>query len=345
MPRALAILSVYLIFAATVLVLSVRFVPVAATQLTEFTSALPQHIDRIEEWAMKQPLMENYFHQEVEAMRKKGALTKDEESKLVQEQKAAPVEKDHPHKLSPTEKEVVREKVFSTTSHLNDFVVNHIGATFQNLMTLISTTLSGLVYALTGLVLLFYFLLDGRDLKNGFVDILPPDSQQVVDQFLTQVHASMFGFVKGQVLLGIATGIFMIILYSLFDVPYAFFLGAFFAVSEILPVVGTWLGFTPGILVLLFINPLKLLMVMGIVYVYQVIKDNMVAPRVLGHTTGLHPVIVILSLLVCAKIAGLVGVLFAIPIASTINVAITMLREHDEMRDAQQLQAQQMQAE
>ena len=128
-------------------------------------------------------------------------------------------------------------------------------------------------------------------------------------------------------LLGMVTGLFMMLVYTVFDVPYAIFLGAFFAISEILPVVGTWIGFTPGIVVLLFINPLKLLAVMGICYIYQSIKDNLVAPKIVGDIMGLHPVMVILSLLICAKIAGLVGVLFAIPLASMVNVLITYLQE------------------
>jgi predicted PurR-regulated permease PerM len=72
-----------------------------------------------------------------------------------------------------------------------------------------------------------------------------------------------------------------------------------------------------------------LLMVMALVYVYQAIKDNVVAPRVLGQVVGLHPVIVIVSLLVCAKVAGLVGVLFAIPFASMVNVLIRFFQQKE----------------
>lgn len=326
LPRALAILFVYFLSAFVMLVVSVRFAPVAFDQLSQFSNQLPQYIHQGEEWILNQSFTQNYFHQEIATLKSKGRLSKPQEKRIAVETQDAAIQ-DIP--LSPTEKEIIREQLFGTSQHVNDFVREHIGGTFQNLITVISTTLAGFVYALTGLVLVFYFLLDGKDLKNGFIDMLPQDHQADADYLLSNLHSVMFGFVKGQVMLGMATGLYMIIVYSMFDVPYALFLGAFFALAEIIPVVGTWLGFLPGILVLLFINPMTLLVVMGLVYVFQLIKDNLVAPRVLGQVMGLHPVIVILSLLICAKIAGLVGVLFAIPLASAINVLIRFLQEKE----------------
>lgn len=327
LPRVFAIVLVYLAFALTTLIISVRFVPVAFEQLHQFSNELPKYVHQGEEWILNQPFAQNYFHQEVTTLKSRGELTKPQE--ILIESEARQLGTIPLDKLSPAEKQVIREKIFGTSGRLFDFAREHIGGTFQNLLTIVSSTLAGFVYTLTGLVLVFYFLLDGKDLKNGFISMLPRDSQASANYLLSNIHLALFGFVKGQVMLGIVTGIYMVIVYSLFDVPYSFFLGAFFAIAEIIPVVGTWLGFFPGILVLLFINPLKLIFVMGLVYVYQLIKDNLVAPRVLGQAVGLHPVIVIVSLLVCAKISGLVGVLFAIPLASIVNVLIRFAQQKD----------------
>lgn len=322
-PRAVAILLVYLLFAASMLVASVRLVPVVVEQLHAFSGQVPTYIHQGEDWLLNLPVTENYFHQEVKVLQSKGVLSKPQETNLAKETEGQP--KLHP--LSPTEREVIREKVFSTSQHINFLAKKYFGSTFSNLLSVIGTTLTGVVYTLTGLVVVFYFLLDGHELKDGFISMLPRDSQPTAEHLLENLHNVMFGYVKGQVMLGMCTGLYMVIVYSIFGVPYALFLGAWFALAEILPVVGTWIGFTPGILVLLFLNPVKLLMVMGLVYVYQTIKDNLVAPKVLGHVVGLHPVIVIISLLICAKVAGLVGVLFAIPLASTINVLILYYQE------------------
>ncbi len=325
-PRAISIFIVYLMFVLVMLVTSVRFVPVAFSQLQQFSNQLPSYVHQTEEWILNEPFLQNYFHQEIDALRSRGELSKHQEIRIeIESQKEASQHQN----LTPTEKQVIREKIFSTSARINEFVSEYIGGTFNNLLTVISTTLTGFIYALTAVVLIFYLLMDGDVLKNGFVSMLPAESQNTAESLLSSFHEVMYGFVKGQVILGIATGAYMIIIYSIFDVPYALFLGAFFAIAEIIPVFGTWLGFLPGILVLLFMGPTKLLFVAGCVYAFQLIKDNIVAPKVIGKVMGLHPTIVIVSLLVCAKLAGVVGILFAIPFASMINVLIHFFQDKD----------------
>jgi predicted PurR-regulated permease PerM len=60
-------------------------------------------------------------------------------------------------------------------------------------------------------------------------------------------------------------------------------------------------------------------------YCYQTIKDNILAPKVVGDVMGLHPLVIVLSLLICAQVAGLLGVLVALPLASAVNVIIRLL--------------------
>ncbi|MFM7468921.1 MAG: AI-2E family transporter [Vampirovibrionales bacterium] len=205
-----------------------------------------------------------------------------------------------------------------------------IGQVFSQVAQVLGGALSGLLYTLTGLVLVFYLLLDGPKLKTEFVQLFPQKLQPPMRQLLLDTHHIMYGFVKGQVFLGIATGIFMMVVYALFGVPFAFLLGLWFGIAEILPVVGTWIGFLPAIILMLFISPVKLLGLMVVVYIYQTIKDNIVAPKVIGDTMGLHPVVVVLSLLICSQLNGLIGVLFAIPLASFLKVILLHIKTYVE---------------
>jgi predicted PurR-regulated permease PerM len=205
-----------------------------------------------------------------------------------------------------------------------------VGQVLAQVAQVLGGALSGLLYVLTGSVLVFYLLLDGPKLKSEFIQLFPMKLQPPVKQLFLDTHHIMYGFVKGQVFLGIATGIFMMIVYAAFGTPFAFLLGLWFGAAEILPVVGTWIGFLPGILLMLFISPIKLLFLMMIVYIYQTIKDNIVAPKVIGDTMGLHPVVVVLSLLICSQLNGLIGVLFAIPLASFLKVILLHIKTYVE---------------
>jgi len=192
----------------------------------------------------------------------------------------------------------------------------------------LTTTINGVLYVLSALIMVFYLLLDGHKLKPFIVNRLPAAAAVKANHLLEEAHQVMSTFIKGQFLLGLLTGSYMLIVYLLFDVKFAFLLASVFAVSEILPVVGTWIGFSPGILVMLFSdNPMVTIWVWLCSYCFQTIKDNILAPKVVGDVMGLHPVIVILSLLIGVKLAGLVGILIALPAASILGIILKHRRQ------------------
>ncbi len=327
--RTGSILFVYLVFLSGLLWTSLRFVPLTIGQLEQFTNQLPLYAHQAEEWAMSQRLARPFFRREMSALKLSGHIPQAQQAILEAESRA---NQGKQGPLSPMEKQVIRENLFDMAGNFNTFLVDSIRQAVANVVNVIGSTLTGFIYALTGLVLVFYFLLDGRVLKSGFIQMLPTESQETADFLLERFHGLMFGFIKGQVLLAAATGVFMVLVYWWFEVPYAIFLGTFFGLAGIIPLIGPVLGFIPGAVVLLSMSPWKFFFVMLLVYAFHVIKDNVVAPRVMGRVMGLHPVMVIVSLLACAKMAGLVGVLYAIPLASMANVLVTFLRHRSSLK-------------
>jgi predicted PurR-regulated permease PerM len=318
-----AILIVYMATALFIGIIAIRFVPETFSQLQSLSRELPVYFDRAEDWVVSQPVLRGYLHGELTHLEQKGLLELTEEEQIqLRENPDGP--------LSDHEKQEVRLKVLNTAERFNQLMASQLSSAPKGVLPALTNTVNGLVYTLTWLMLVFYFLLDGGHLKDGLVRLLPKRARSTARYLLDEVHKVMFGFIKSQVMLGIGTGIYMMIVYTVFGVPYAFVLGSFFAIAEILPVVGTWIGFTPGILVILCTNPYKLLAIMGLSYAFQTVKDNIVAPKVMGDIMGLHPVVVILSLLVCAKVAGLVGILFAIPVASLLNVIIRFVQAQED---------------
>jgi predicted PurR-regulated permease PerM len=341
LSRAIAILIVYLVFFLFVSFMSLRFVPVVVNQLGAFLTSVPTYIEDVEDWLSSQSWIDSLLSSTTQNSRiepvSEGAVAADgpDSEVAVSESSGSEAFKGGSSYSEPssveeamsqgnetlTPRERLKKNIEGTNSKIQGYLASHINDGLSNIVGFLGTTLTGLVYALTALVLTFYCLLDGRKLRDGFLSMMVDEShRETADFIMTHFHRLMFAFVKSQLMLGIATGIFMTFVYTMFGVPYAIFLGAFFAIAEIIPVVGTWIGFTPGILVLLFMDPIKLLIVMGICYVFQTIKDNIVAPQVVGDALGVHPVIVILSLLICAQVGGLLGIVFAIPLASLMNV-------------------------
>ncbi len=176
-----------------------------------------------------------------------------------------------------------------------------------------------LMAVVTLLVFVFYCLMDGQALVVKTVARFPIARQPLLGSLVNQLHRINMAFIKGQVLLGVLTGVYMFIVYSAFGVKYALLLSLWFAMAELLPVVGTAIGLVPGLLLITLQGDFVLLAeVFGCSYVFQTIKDNILQPQVVGNALGLHPILIIISLLLGAKVAGLVGVVIALPVGALV---------------------------
>jgi predicted PurR-regulated permease PerM len=185
----------------------------------------------------------------------------------------------------------------------------------------LNSTVEGLVAVLATLVLVYQFLLNGARLQATCVRLAPVRSRQAVHGFFRKMHAVMRAFVLGQVMLGGVTGLYMVIVYTLFDIPYGVLLGVFFGMADVIPVIGTYLGVAPGLLVVLLSkSPMTLFWVWLASYSYQSVKDNIISPKIMGDVLGLHPVATVLALMVGLQVAGLAGLIAAIPVLAMIRL-------------------------
>lgn len=314
-PRVLAVMIVYTAFFLGITLGSIEFIPVLTHQIGEMSQKVGVQLldasDQAISWADKnigQGTIRNIFAQNILEAEHEGVLKK-------HTAKGKPVTAEERQVIQKT---VIENALLQLENFLSSLVPNSI--------SLVGGTLSGFIYFLAGLLLSYYFLADGHRIKEQLVLFFPVKARDTSAYLLDSFHQVMFAFIKGQVLLGLLTGTYMFVIYSIFHVPYAFLLGCIFALAELLPVVGTWIGITVGLTVILLnMPPITAAEVWLCSYCYQTIKDNILAPKVVGDVMGLHPLVIILSLLICAQVAGLLGVLLALPLASAVNVIIRLL--------------------
>jgi predicted PurR-regulated permease PerM len=224
-----------------------------------------------------------------------------------------------------------QESTTIINNNVVESVANPIIRLFEGSVSQSSTFINHSIIRGLWLVLLitfiFYALLDGETLLHQGTQALPRFWRRQIRRTLSDLHKIMVAFVEGQVLLGFLTGVYMFTVYSLFDVPYALLLSSVFAVAELLPIVGTYVGFTPGILVMLVNGEFVTLGVVFLLsYLWQSVKDNIIQPQIFGNALGLHPVIVLVALVVCAKLGGIIGILLAVPLSGLFVVTIKRLK-------------------
>lgn len=161
------------------------------------------------------------------------------------------------------------------------------------------------------LVISFYMLIDGERLWRGLTGIFSPNIRDGLTQSLQR---NLQRFVSGQLLLGLFMATTLTFAFLALRVPFFLLFAVFIGLMEVIPFIGATLGIATVVTVVAFIDWWLALEVLAVALALQQVKDNLIAPRIMGNLTGLSPVIIFVSLLLGAKVGGLLGVILAIPL-------------------------------
>ena len=174
------------------------------------------------------------------------------------------------------------------------------------------------------LVISFYMLIDGDRLWQAFTSVLNPIIQQ---ELTVSLRTNLQRFATGQQLLGTFMAIALTIAFWILQVPFFLLFAVFIGVLEVIPFVGATLGIGTVVLIVLFIDWWLALKVLGVSLIIQQVKDNLITPRLMGKLTGLSPVFIFISLLIGAKIGGLLGIILAIPFTGVVKSFVEVVSE------------------
>lgn len=172
------------------------------------------------------------------------------------------------------------------------------------------------------LVIAFYMLLDGERLWKILITILSPQIREVITISLKR---NLKKFVLGQTLQGIFMTSILTVAFFMLKVPYFLLFAVVIGLLEIIPFVGATLGIGSVTFIVAFIDWWMALQVLAVAVSVQQVKDNIVAPRIMGDLTGLSPVVIFSALLLGGKIGGLLGFILAIPMAGVIKSIVEVV--------------------
>lgn len=160
-------------------------------------------------------------------------------------------------------------------------------------------------------VISFYMLIDGERVWRSLTSIFAPKIRYGLTESLQR---NLQRFVSGQLLLGLFMAITLTLAFWVLRVPFFLLFAVFIGLLEVIPFVGATLGIVTVATVVAFIDWWLALQVLAVAIALQQVKDNLVAPRIMGNLTGLSPVVIFVSLLLGARLGGVLGVILAIPL-------------------------------
>ncbi len=201
--------------------------------------------------------------------------------------------------------------------------VNVSGQTAEAAIPIVTSVGAGLVSVVTSLVVTFYYLLEKKLIRRVVIDQLSPKYQPRVDHLWTEVEQKVGGWLRGQLQLCLIIGVTATIAYGILGLPFWPLLGLWAGITEIIPIVGPWLGGIPAVIVALTVGPETALIVALIIVGMQTLENWVLVPRVMRGAVGLTPMTVFVAILAGTELMGIVGAVLAIPIAATIQVILT----------------------
>ena len=191
----------------------------------------------------------------------------------------------------------------------------------------------GVVSAITLLVMTFYYLLEKRLLRGLILDTLTPRFRARVDGLWTEVENKVGGWMRGQLMLVLIIGTIATIAYGIIGLEFWPLLGLWAGLTEIIPIIGPWIGGVPAVLIALTVSWEVALITILVIVGMQSLENWVLVPRVMKGAVGLTPLTVFVAILAGTQVMGIVGAVLAIPIAATIQVILTDFLERRHSRD------------
>lgn len=209
------------------------------------------------------------------------------------------------------------------SDRINNQILGQLESLPKQALDLALITLSSAITGILILVLSFYMLLYGQQLWSGLINLLPP---RYGLPFRDSLELNFHHFVLSQILLAAFMGLALLPIFLALQVPFALSFALLIAIAEVIPLVGPALGIGLVSLLLLLQNPWLAVQVTISATVLQQVRDNVLAPKMLGDITGLNPIWIFIALLMGLQIAGFLGVIVAVPVAGTIKGTLDAVR-------------------
>jgi predicted PurR-regulated permease PerM len=175
------------------------------------------------------------------------------------------------------------------------------------------------------LVVSFYIMMDGPRITGAIIRVTPESYRDDAGLILASVDRSFGGFLRASLVLmfvyGVGTAIAMFIL----GVPFALPVGVFAGVMMIIPLVGAIVAVIPPVIIALAtVSLAKAALLLAIMVALQQLVLQVLQPRIMGKSVGLHPLWVLASVLVGARVAGVWGALFSVPVAAILQTVVQL---------------------
>jgi predicted PurR-regulated permease PerM len=188
----------------------------------------------------------------------------------------------------------------------------------MNTLEFIPTTVNFVLAFISLPIFLFFILKDSKKLKEGFYSYLSPGVAIHTRNVISIIDKVLGRYIRAQLMLGLVVATLVFIGLSILRIKLAVPLAVIAGITELIPILGPWLGAAVGVLVALATVPDKVIWVAVVYLAVQQIENIFLVPRIQGGLLHINPAIMMVLIVLGSYLAGIWGIILIAPLTATI---------------------------
>lgn len=225
--------------------------------------------------------------------------------------------------------QIVSNILNSMKKTIDDLVTKAQGSIMGSLSGVFSKVY-GFVTSAFRLVLIiifsFYFSVDKEKFTHKVRKSMPNKYREDITYLANRIDIALQQFIRGRMLLAIFVGALTMIYLLILRVDFAIIIGLITCVADIIPFIGPFLGCVPAVLFAFMDSPIKAFWVLILFILVQWVENNILAPKLIGDSTGLNPLLILISIIIGGGIFGVWGMVISVPLMSIIFILVDFIK-------------------
>ena len=286
--RSLGILIVYAIILGVIVILSLTIIPNITKEAKKLMEILPLYLNRIFDF------LNNIYDRYYSSI----------------------------YSLPP-QLQGVEQAVMGNAENMGNILSENIKKITNSMMNILPKITSIILVP----IFTFYLILDKDSIKNKIYITVPKDKRQDFSRLSKEIDKALGEFIRGRVIVAIFIGVSTTIALLILKIPFGLVIGLIAGIADIIPYFGPVIGIIPAVIFALLDSPLKALWVIIIFTVIQQIENDLITPKIIGESIGIHPITVIVSLIIGGEIMGIWGMVLAVPAVAVGKIVFSFFME------------------
>ncbi len=220
----------------------------------------------------------------------------------------------------------------SEIQNLLDGISTYLQQASQSVVGLVVSIFCGIFSFMAILVISFYLAVTKKGIESFLGSVVPEKYEGYAIGLWKRAEIKVGKWLQSQLLLGLIVGLVVYVGLSLLKIKFALILAIMMMLLELVPMVGPVLGAIPAVALAFLQSPTLGLWVLVFYVVVQQLENHVLVPLILGRTLNLNPIVVIISLLIGNQLAGIPGMILAVPMATIIVEMVDDLARQKESR-------------